>query len=151
MALSISDVNSACDRIHSLVQMSGLHFIINQTPWSSYITIRRKFVNPGAYDVKTKPTETALIDQLKERNKNLELKVTELEYLLEELEEESKSEKENHETNVEHLNNRISTFENETNIKDVKIQNINAHFNMKVSDLNTKVEKLEAVKKNQQD
>ena len=84
MALSISDVNSACDRIHSLVQMSGLHFIINQTPWSSYITIRRKFVNPGAYDVtKTKPTEPAIIDQLKERNKNLELKVAELEYHLE--------------------------------------------------------------------
>ena len=147
MALSISDVNSACDRIHSLVQMSGLHFLINQTPWSSYITIRRKFVNPGAFDLKTKPTETAIIDQLKERNKNLELKVAELEYHLEELEEESKSEKENHEKNVEHFNNRISTLEKETKIKDVMIQNINAHFNMKVSDLSTKVEELEAVKK----
>ena len=147
MALSISDVNSACDRIHSLVQMSGLHFLINQTPWSSYITIQRKFVNPGAYNVKTKPAESAIIDQPKERTKKLELKVAELEYHLEELEEESKSEKENHEKNVEHFNNRISTLEKETKIKDVMIQNINAHLNMKVADLSTKEEELKAVKK----
>ena len=46
MAIS-NEANIACDRIHNLIQKSGLHFIINQTPWSSYITIRRKFVTPG--------------------------------------------------------------------------------------------------------
>ena len=33
------------NRIHDAVQRSGLHFVINQTPFSSYITIRRKFTS----------------------------------------------------------------------------------------------------------
>ena len=140
---SISDVNAVCDRIHSIVQMSGLHFIINQTPWSSYITIRRKFVSPGAYNAKTTATETAMIDQLKEENKHLEHKVTELEFQFVEHEKKLKNEKHNYKKNVELLNTKIATLEKESKTKDAIIQNINAHFNKKVSDLDTKVVKLE--------
>ena len=136
---SISDVNSVCDRIHSIVQMSGLHFIINQTPWSSYITIRRKFVSPGAYNAKIKSNETAMIDQLKERNKHLENKVAELEFQLVELEKKSKNEKDHYKKNVEHLHTKIATLEKETKTKDITIQNINT----KVSNLDTKVGELE--------
>ena len=36
-----------CNQIHNLIQDSGLHFVINQTPHSSYITIRKRFMDPG--------------------------------------------------------------------------------------------------------
>ena len=39
-----NSANSICNKIHDFVQTSGLHFAINQTPYSSYITIRRKFI-----------------------------------------------------------------------------------------------------------
>ena len=93
MAIHISDVNTVCDEIHNLVQMSSLHFVINQTPWFSYITIRRKFVIPGAYDVKIKSPETVVTNQLKERNKQLEHKLAEVELELEEIIEELINEK----------------------------------------------------------
>ena len=38
--------NQIVRKIHDVVQMSGLHFVINQTPFSSYITIRRRFISP---------------------------------------------------------------------------------------------------------
>ena len=39
-------VTKLCNNIHNLVERSGLHFRINQTPFSSYITIRKKLINP---------------------------------------------------------------------------------------------------------
>ena len=42
----LNPANVMCNRIHDVVQSSGLHFVINQTPHSSYITIRRKFICP---------------------------------------------------------------------------------------------------------
>ena len=41
----MSQVNKVLSHIHDVIQASGLHFMINQTPWSSYITIRRKFLD----------------------------------------------------------------------------------------------------------
>ena len=40
-----SPTTLSMNRIHDAVQRSGLHFVINQTPFSSYITIRRKFTS----------------------------------------------------------------------------------------------------------
>ena len=45
MTMTMADVDSTLTRIHDVIQKSGLHFVITQTPWSSYITIRRKFTN----------------------------------------------------------------------------------------------------------
>ena len=106
MAISLSDVDSACDRIHNLVQTSGLHFVINQTPWSSYITVRRKFINPGAHDVKIMSTETVRADQLKaiqERNEQLEHKVSEVEYEHAKLEDEYLNAKEKYQKAIDNL------------------------------------------------
>ena len=103
MAISLSDVDSACDRIHNLVQTSGLHFVINQTPWSSYITVRRKFINPGTHDVKIMSTETVRADQLKaiqERNEQLEHKVSEVEYEHAKLEDEYLNAKEKYQKDI---------------------------------------------------
>ena len=41
-------VKQVCQEIHNLVEESGLHFCINQTPFSSYITLRKKFIKPEA-------------------------------------------------------------------------------------------------------
>ena len=35
-----------CNQIHNTVEKSGLHYNINQTPFSSYITIKKKLLNP---------------------------------------------------------------------------------------------------------
>ena len=43
---TLPDINDVCTSIHNFVQSSGLHYVINQTSWSSYITIRKKFVKP---------------------------------------------------------------------------------------------------------
>ena len=76
MATSISDVNTVCNQIRNIVQTSGLHFIINQTPWFSYITVRRKFLNPGAYNVKVNSPPTVIMtDSMKEKNEELEHKL----------------------------------------------------------------------------
>ena len=173
MTTSISNIQSVCDRIHTLVQTSGLHFMINQTPWSSYITIRRKFINPGAYkstgtDVNEQLEISEQLKALKERNNQLEKKLADVEVELVEREEESIKTKKEYEKTVHHLNAKIYTLENkveatkchlknkqsellilekEKKVKDEIIQNINAHFNQKVSDLKTDVEELEAFKK----
>ena len=145
--MTMSDVNSVCERIHSLVQMSGLHFNINQTPWSSYITIRRKFVSPGSYDVKTMCTESVVMEQLKEKIKQLEHKLAGAEFQLEELEEKFANEQEKHEKTINLLNSKIDTLEKDKKLKEEIIQNTNTHFNTKVSDLDSKVEEFEAPKK----
>ena len=37
----------ACNKINDFIQQSRLHFVINQTPFSPYITIRGKFIISG--------------------------------------------------------------------------------------------------------
>ena len=147
MAICISDVNTVCDEIHNLVQMSGLHFVINQTPWSSYITIRRKFINPGVYNVTIKSPETVVTNQLKEKNEHLEQKLSEDKLELAEIAEELTNEKENNKKTVDYLDSKIDALENAKIANDSIIQNINAHFNSKVSELNSKVVELENFKK----
>ena len=112
MAISYSDVNKVCDEIHNLVQMSGLHFVINQTPWSSYITIRRKFVSPGACNVKLKSPETVVTNELKERKEQLEHKPADVEFTLAEIEEAFNNEKEKYKKSVDNLQSKINALEN---------------------------------------
>ena len=145
----MSDVNTICDRIHSLVQMSGLHFNITQTPWSSYITFRRKFVSPD-YKVNTKSTENVVVDQLKEIKKTevKNHKMAEVGIELVELDEETfANEIEEYQKTITLLNSQIYTLKKDKDLKDEIIQNINAHFNTKVSELYTQVEELVALKK----
>jgi chromosome segregation ATPase len=46
---SNNQATQICNQIHNLVQNSGLHFMINQTPHSSYIPIRRRFIRSENY------------------------------------------------------------------------------------------------------
>ena len=41
---TMSTAGITVNKIHEAVQASGLHFVIKRTPFSSYITIRQKFV-----------------------------------------------------------------------------------------------------------
>ena len=44
-AMATGYVNRTLYQIYDLIQTSGLHFLINSTPFSSYITIRKQLVN----------------------------------------------------------------------------------------------------------
>ena len=46
-----SVVKEICDKINNKVLIYGLHFIINQTPFSNYITIRHPPINLAAPEV----------------------------------------------------------------------------------------------------
>ena len=155
------DANLACNQIHDFIQSSGLHFVINQTPYSSYITIRRKYVHP---DTSRKVDNQIIVsDELKvlrEKNNQLENKLTikelELESAVEEhrkvMQENDKKFRNVHSL-IEVLENKVENFElerlaldKENKRKDDIIKNLNAGFNTVVADLNNKVNELETFK-----
>ena len=70
MSTTLSEVNSVLNCIHDVIQKSGLHFVINQTPWSSYITIRKKFSSPGSYHGNLKDMESLVADKLTATNES---------------------------------------------------------------------------------
>ena len=172
-AMATYEVNLACARIHEAIQTSGLHFVINQTPWSSYITVRRKFVHPRPTldDVNVKDEKVIVngeVAALSEKNKQLIEKLANLE--LEKLEEEKeiKATKQKHEKTVQHLNDKLVAMKNnleekerdlnekkgevpllekEKSLKNELIQTINAGFNEKLADANAKLKDLESFKK----
>ena len=167
------EVNVACARIHEAIQTSGLHFIINQTPWSSYITIRRKFVHPRPTldEVNVKDEKVVVNDKLanlSEKNKQLVSKLATVELEIVETEKEIKASKQKHEKTVQHLHEKLLTLENtleekekdldtkkceilllekENKLKSELIQNMNAGFNKQLADANAKVKDLESFKK----
>ena len=150
MASSLSEVNSVLNYIHNVIQESGLHFVINQTPYSSYITIRRKFTAHGAYDDTFKNSGTVVVTDENCKHKeelelvkkkyeniseNLQSKIGMLENLLKETE-----------CDVKNKVDEILRLENENKLKDKITQNLNCGFNEKVAELNLKVEELETSK-----
>ena len=133
--------NSVCTRIHDFIQASGLHFIINQTPWSSYITIRKKFVSPGAevsnpYNDETKSLNDEIIS-LKKKVENLELELASIE-------QNNKESTEKLDLKVKSLEDEALVLEKEKKVKDEIIKNLNVGFREKVNDLNAKIDSLEA-------
>jgi myosin heavy subunit len=71
-----SVVKEICDKINNTVLNSGLHFIINQTPFSNYITIRKKFsrhpqINLAAPDLKLRNDVTQNLDSFKDTSEEL--------------------------------------------------------------------------------
>ena len=106
---SSTDVNSVLNKIHDLIQSSGLHFIINQTPWTSYITIRRKFVYPR--DSPVKPTNIDELFDLREENKQLKSRVRDLNEALVDTEEEFKIHENKAKVTVENLHDKIDRLE----------------------------------------
>ena len=94
-----------------------------------------------------KCTDNVVMDQLKDINKRPEHKMAGVGIELVELEETFANEKEKHQQTIKLLNSQIDTLKKEKDLKDEIIQNINAHFNTKVSDLNTQVVELKVLKK----
>ena len=108
-------MNSVLNSIHDLIQSSGLHFVIQQTPWSSYITLRKKFARPTAHDFNLKDKETVTINDLeaeKEKYKQLKEKLVQKEAELVKTEEEFRlGTKENKKT-IANLQFKIDVLEN---------------------------------------
>lgn len=165
-----TNVNRVCNQIHELVQSSGLHFVINQTTWSSYITIRRKFVDPkSAHDVKSSVAVYDELVDLREKNKLLENRVNDLERELVDTQEEDTTIENRAKETIKNLHSKIETLdctvaafefnlkkkgtaivalEKKIVVKDEIIQNINAGFNEKVAAQKVEIEGLEnALKK----
>ena len=169
---TFTNINDVCTSIHNLIQSSGLHYVINQTPWSSYITIRKKFVRPHHGGTSN---EEVVIDKhetreqtLVKKNKILEQKLVDLKLELSNKEEESKVAKEVNEKLVENLHSRVSeledsleivecdqrnkkavikTLEKESKSKDEIIKRMNCGFNEKITELTSKVKESETRKK----
>ena len=152
MSTTLSEVNAVLNSIHNVVQKSGLHFVINQTPWSSYITIRKKFTSPGPYagDDGFKDMETVVNDEvtaLSEHNAQMEekneKKVADLYSKIDTLEnslEETRSDMENKMVEIQVLSK-------EKKIKDEIIKNLNAVLLKKGAECDLKVKELENFKK----
>merc|ERR1712098_755184 len=90
MTMTMADVDASLTNIHDVIQKSGLHFVLTQTPWSSYITIRRKFTN-ARYTVNSNLNVTN--DELKSmnvKNQQLEQRLVQIEVEKVGLEEELK-------------------------------------------------------------
>ena len=49
-------------KIHYVIQESGLHYVINQTPFSSYISIRKKLINPHSRVTESTVESTSKIE-----------------------------------------------------------------------------------------
>lgn len=165
---SYSDVNLVFNSIHNLIQSSGIHFVINQTPWSSYITLRRKFVKPATSASSFKSNvEVGELFNLREQNKVLEHRVTALENELVDTQEEYKDSEGVFEDKVQNLHSKIDNLEHhlaatelklknkelevlgikkEIVMKDEMIQNLNCGFNKKVADLKVTITNLENLK-----
>ena len=91
-----SVVKEICDKINNTVLNSGLHFIINQTPFSNYITIRKKFsrhpqINLEAPDLELRNDVTQNLDSFKDTSEELGGKNRQLEEKLAHKEEEMAS------------------------------------------------------------
>ena len=115
--MAACNANVVCTRIHDVVQASGLHYIINQTPWSSYITIRKKFISSAAFTSDHVNTEFSL-----DKTKLLGKKITDLEFEVANLEEVKKVQNDQYQELVDRLHFRIETLENNAAAleKDVK-------------------------------
>ena len=125
-AMATNEVNMACTRIHDAIQTSGIHFVINQTPWSTYITIRRKFVHPRTTidDVNVKAMEVAENSELaalRDKNEQLVKKLANIELEKVEAEEEFKARKHKYEETAQHLREKIDSLESTLEEKEVDL------------------------------
>ena len=158
---SFYDVNTVCNNIHNLIQSSGLHFVINQTPWSSYITIRKKSIGPH---LAAKPAPEGCIEE----NEKLKEQIITLENALVNIEEDAKVEEQRSKQLIDNLHSKLDDLEKslkttefnlnikevelervekEKTMKDELIQNINLGFNNKIFHLKVKIEGLEKFEK----
>ena len=158
MAFSL-DANLAITRIHDVIQSSGLHYVINQTPWSSYVTIRKKFVNAGAKVAGDE--ESDMLTKLREENEKLKSKLATAEIKSVNAEESSKNVQLSLGKTVENLENALKISESKLREKDTEIidheqdnkrkdmiiQNMNSGFNSKMVGLKRELEELKSFKK----
>ena len=72
-----SSANKICDNIHEYVKNSNLDFYIQETPYSSYITIRKKFVSKGVSEY-SDSLALGNVKHLEERNRQLEKKLADV-------------------------------------------------------------------------
>ena len=94
-----SSPHNACGQILFSLKMSKLNYVVKETPYSAYVTIRKKFIQSheaiqppfmNIHDEKSNISEKEM-DSLKERNKDLETKIALLTIGLDEAEDKNKA------------------------------------------------------------
>ena len=153
--------HNACGQILFSLKMTKLNYVVKETPFSAYITIRKKFIQssfvpqPDVAIEKVTAAENELIS-LKEKNRYLETKLALITFELEEtqvkneaLEKENGRLEDNIEEVLEEKRNVVkdmdklskTSLESNTDIKkeSVKIFNENKNLKTKIRDLDTQL------------
>lgn len=171
--MATSYVNKTLNEIHNLIQTSGLHYVINSTPFSSYITIRKKLQNDEQIPHKDAATSLAVTQRnnladIKEKLATIKSRNASLEEALVRAEEDAKEVEAENSEKVSRLHFKLDSIESsqhslekelaakdftiealgkEIKVKEEIINNINRGFNQKVEELKDKLECLEKEKK----
>ena len=69
-----------CDQVLQTLKYSNLNFVVQETPFSAYITIRKSFISGKISSCESSETSsTSSVKKIAEKNKVLETRVSELE------------------------------------------------------------------------
>ena len=130
----------ALNKIHDAVQDSGLHFVINRTPFSSYITIRQKFVNDQENKMLENSSENAMLNQLVDLKARVE-KLQDEKIVLEEMcvlkEEEILNLQHESDQKLQNLHNFTDKLEAENE----KLKDMVANCNVEISEFKVRASK----------
>ena len=150
----------ACGQLLYNIKMSKLNYMIKETPYSAYITVRKKFIK-GIGDIKTVETKETkkMLDEksnLEKENMELHEKVTDkdktigiLEYANEEFEvknEKLESERIELEDRLKALYSEISHLKQNEN-KFMKVSDANTKIKDKMKSLETEIRDLKTGRK----
>ena len=117
-----------CNHIHDVIQSSGLYFVINQTPFSSYITIRKKIigqisVNLSEVDKLEVEVDIAELKELQNKYSDLLCAHNELSKQYESIKVAFENEIEDHKatlTDIKEVSTKVSTKDKEIYMKKLK-------------------------------
>ena len=140
MAAVNQSANLVCNQIQSVIQNSGLHFSIIQTPFSSYITIRRKFINPESpmHNIfeNTTGVEKSESNQLRQELDRISHKKTELEEVCIEKDLEIKALSSENNMKLENLHVFADKLSAENDDLKATINHLNNELSKQTTDLN---------------
>ena len=162
-----NSLEESCEQILKSLRSSYLNFIIQESPYSLYITVRKKFLKDSPSILPHKSIEKskdekilyleALVKSISEENvdlqvelKNEKIQTVNLEKNVEDLENEVetiKSEIEKFEKNTVKLNKSI--IENEKKIETLKVASKESNHDLQIAkkDLNSKVKTMKSLEK----
>ena len=121
---AVSHVNLVLSDIQNIINKSGLHFIINHTPFSCYITLRKKLVNPDKLPDYESLKPSAILERQDPQIENLDklkFRNTSLEEALVQLEEDTDASTKEFKETVATLHSRIDDLQTKNGVLDSEL------------------------------